>query len=85
MLTLGNSIYLAQNVCEVCWSVEVGGANSVRVGSGNFSETVYTRVEDVAVQSEAMRGTLRVGRNGTTEAEEIDLFVSVVELKDISD
>ena len=53
--------------------------------SDDFLHSVDSRVEDVAVEGEAVGGPIRVGRDGATEAIQIDLLVAIVELEDVAD
>ena len=48
-------------------------------------DAVDTRIENISIQGEAVRATIVIRRDGSTEAIQIDLLVSVVELEDIAD
>ena len=52
------------------------------VGKSDAFKAIDTWVEDVTVQCEAMRGSVVVRCNCATEAIQLDLLVSIVELKD---
>jgi len=48
-------------------------------------EAVDSGIEDVSIESEAVRGSIVVGWDGSSKAIEVDVLVSVVELKDVAD
>ena len=64
------------------WSIKFCIVQSMLVGKSNALEAINTWVEDVTVQCEAMRGSVVVRSNCATEAIQLDLLVSIVELKD---
>ena len=64
--------------------IELSLLESVLVCLHDSLNAVDTRVEDVTVQSEAVRSAGIVRRDSTAEAVKINLLVSVVELKDIT-
>ena len=51
----------------------------------DLRNTINTRVKDIAIESEAVRGTVVVWRDCTAEAVQVDHLVAVVELKNVTD
>ena len=47
--------------------------------------TVYTRVKDITIESEAVWSSVVVGWDRAAEPVQVDHLVAVVELKDVSD
>lgn len=54
------------------------------VASCNFFNAVDSWVEDIAVEGEAVRSTIHVRWDGTSETVKVDHLVSVVELQDVA-
>ena len=52
------------------------------VSKSDAFEAIDSWIEDVTVHGEAMRGSVIVGSDRATEAIQLDLLVSIVELKD---
>lgn len=70
---------------EVSRSVELRLLKSVLVGLRHTLDALDARIEDVAVQREAVRGASVVGWDSTTKAIEVDQLIGVVELKNVAD
>ena len=51
----------------------------------DLRNTINTRVKDIAIESEAVRGTVVVGRDRAAETVQVDHLVAVVELKNVTD
>jgi len=68
-------------------AVKVDIVQGVLIGLKDAVEAIALGVEDVAIECETMRGTARVvdpEPELTAESKERKLFISVVELKDVS-
>ena len=84
-LRKGNIVVaFADDVGEVGRSVKLAAVKGSLVAISNFLDTVDTRIENIAIKSEAVRASVGVGRDGSAEAVEIDLFVAIIELQDIA-
>jgi len=79
---LSNVVDLAQDFSKMRRPVQLSVLDGMLVDSDHLVESVHTRVEDVSVESEAVRGALGVGRNSATKAIQVDLLAAVVELED---
>jgi len=77
-------VAFADDVGEVGRSVKLAAVKGSLVAIGNFLDTVDTRIENIAIKSEAVRASVGVGRDGSAEAVEVDLFVAIIELQDIA-
>ena len=64
-------------------TVEVTRAKRRLVVIDHRLDAVDARVEDIAVQGEAVRRTIVEGWNGSAKAVQIDHLVAVVELEDV--
>ena len=51
----------------------------------DFGDTVYSWIEDITIESEAVRSTIVVGWNRAAKTVQVDHLIGVVELKDVSD
>ena len=51
----------------------------------NCRDAIDSRVEDVAVEGEAVRSSVAVRRHSATETIQVDHLVLVVELEDVAD
>ena len=66
------------------WSIKVDSLQRIAIVLDGFLNTVDSWVENVSVQSEAMRCLIRYRWDITSKAIKIDHFVSVVELEDVT-
>lgn len=69
------------------WPIQIDClvADAVLVVSNDLFELVDAWVKNVTIQGEAVRGTLRIGLNCTTEPKQIDLLICIVELQNSTD
>ena len=51
----------------------------------DFSDTVYSWIEDITIKSETVRSTIVVGWDRAAKTVQVDHLICVVELKDVSD
>ena len=51
----------------------------------NLWNTVYTRIKDITIESEAVRSSVVVGWDRAAEPVQVDHLVTVVELENVSD
>ena len=70
---------------EIGWSVQISVLQSFLIMTDHFSDSVYSWVEDVSVECEAVGSSRRVGRNCPAEAVQIYHLVAIVELQNITD
>ena len=78
-------VHLVENLIEVGRSIQISVLQCFLVMTDNFCDSVDSWIEDVSVQCKAMGGPLRVWRNRTAKAVQIDHFVTIVKLQDITD
>ena len=71
---------LVKNRAKVSWAVEVRLVDSVLIARQHTLNTIDTWIKDVAVQCEAVRGALGVGRYSTAKAVQVNQLIRVVEL-----
>ena len=50
----------------------------------DFSNTVYSWIEDITIESETVRSTIVVGRDRAAKTVQVDHLIGVVELKNVS-
>lgn len=81
---LAHIVDAVENRPEMSWTVQVDivVADAVLVVLDHIVQIVYTWIKNVAIHGEAVRSALTVGRDTTTEAEQVDLLVRVVVLED---
>ena len=84
-VTFDMSADFVQDFRKVSRSVELRLLKSVLVGLRHTLDALDARIEDVAVQREAVRGASVVGWDSTTKAIEVDQLIGVVELKNVAD
>ena len=82
---LRHVVELVQNFLKVGGAVEVDVLQSFLIMPEYLLNAVDARIEDVTVESEAVRDSFRVWRNAATKTIQIDVLAAVVKLKDISD
>lgn len=58
---------------------------TVLIVSNHFLQVVYSRIEYVPIQSEAVGRPLSVRRDSAAEPKQVDPFVSVIELQNAAD
>ena len=76
---------LVDNVSEVGGAVEFAVVKGALVTIDNCRDAIDSRVEDVAVEGEAVRSSVAVRRHSATETIQVDHLVLVVELEDVAD
>jgi len=81
---LRHVVELVQNFLKVGGAVEVDVLQSFLIMPEYLLNAVDARIEDVTVESEAVRDSFRVWRNASTKTVQIDVLAAVVKLKDIS-
>jgi len=81
---LRHVVELVQNFLKVGGAVEVDVLQSFLIMPEYLLNAVDARIEDVTVESEAVRDSFRVWRNAATKTVQIDVLAAVVKLKDIS-
>jgi len=84
-LSLSIVINGLEDLREVSWPVKIDVLDGILVAVDHLVEAVDSGIEDISIESEAMRGSIVVGWDGSAEAIQIDVLVSVVELKDVAD
>lgn len=77
-------VHLGKDFREVSRAIEATLVESILVALDHTLHSVHARVEDITVQGEAVRGTVRVGRDRATEAVQVDLLVRIIELQDVA-
>ena len=77
-------VELVQDLIKVSWSIKVDSLERIAIVLDGFLNTVDSWVENVSVQGEAMGCLIRYRWDVTSKAIQIDHFVSVVELEDVT-
>jgi len=78
-------IYLIEDVREIGWTIKITFAQSILVALHYWFQTIYSWIEDVSIHSKAVRGSIGIWWYCTPKTIQCNLFISIVELKDISD
>ena len=78
-------VNFTQNLVEIGWSVQISALQSFLIMTDHFIDSVYSWVEDVSVECEAVGSSRRVGRNRPAEAVQIYHLVAIVELQNVTD
>lgn len=82
---LGHAVELIKDLREVGRPVQVDVLNGFLVVFNNFWDPVDPRIEDVAIEGEAVRCTVTVGWDCGAEPIQVDVLVRVVKLQDVAD
>ena len=69
---------------EVSRSVQVASIKRIAIVLDDFLDTIDSRVEDIAIKREAVRSFLVVWVDLASKAIQVDHFVGVVELENVS-
>ena len=77
-------VHFVKHIGKVGRAVEIDVLEASLVTVDNFLNAVDTWVEDVSVHGEAVTGSRWVGRHSATKAIQVDEFVAVVVLEDVS-
>jgi hypothetical protein len=77
-------IHLVQNWSEMGRAIQINMLQTVLVVGNHFVEPINARVKDVAIHGKAVRSSLTVRRNCTAETIQVDKFVCIVELQNVS-
>lgn len=77
-------VYFVDDFSKVGWSIKLAVLNSLLIAIDHLRDAIDARIEDVAVQSEAVRPALGVRGDGAAETVKVQLLVTVVELKDVA-
>ena len=75
-----NLIKGSKKAWKVSWTIQFYFGDSLFVVCCHILKTIYTRIEYVTIQCEAVRSLLGVGGNCTSEPVEINFFGRVVKL-----
>ena len=80
---LRHVIYLLNDWCKVGRTAKTHIIDAADVGLDHSIKTVALGIKDVAIDSEAMTGSMRLDYSSVTKSG--DLFVCIIVLKNISD
>ena len=78
-------VHFIDDFGEVGGSVKLAVLEGALVALYHLLDAVDARIEDVAIEREAVRAPIGVGRDGAPKPIQVDLLVSVVKLQDVTD
>ena len=85
MLSLCKIVIFFKYLREMCRSIKLDRLQRLFVMLDNLVNSIYSRVKDIAIESETVRSSLVVGWDCAAESVQVDHLVAVVELKNVSD
>lgn len=85
MLSLCKIVVFFKYLREMCRSIKLDRLQRLFVMLDDLVDSIYSRVKDIAIESETVRSSLVVGWDRAAESVQVDHLVAVVELKNVSD
>ena len=77
-------VALVDHISKVGWTVKFAVIKSALIALDDFGDSIDSRVEDISVESEAVRSPIVVGRDRAAEAVQIDHLILIVELENVA-